>query len=152
MSTLIVDELFDGIEIVQDIRLKKSINLGFLRLWIYKEGTLQDGDFTVEIYDGATLLATTVIDYQTINNEFTQNYAHGFLRIDFDPLALSVKDTELNHIYTIKIRMDNHITNTTNYIALCKEWENQKYQIYNGPALNDMVKPFAHDVYSYQRR
>jgi hypothetical protein len=40
MSTLIIDELFNGVIFSQDIRISKSVNLEWIRPWIYKQGDL----------------------------------------------------------------------------------------------------------------
>jgi hypothetical protein len=152
MSKLIIDELFDGVTFTQHVRLKRTVTVAYIRPWIYKQGTLVDGDFRLQIYDGATLLKTVDIPYTTINAAFTEDYAHGYLRFDVEPLNLNVADDEVNHVYEFRFSMVNHTTNLNNFISVCREWDDRKYPLYGTTPLNDMIEPLGYEIYNFDRR
>lgn len=149
MSQLIFDELFDGVVFSQNIVLNRNISLAWIRPWIYKEGTLTSGQFRLEVYDGVTLLKTVDIDYTTINDNITATYAHGYIRFDVAPLALNVDDDEEYHTYTLKFSMVNYTDNPNGYIAICREWENRKYNIYGSLPDGDLEEPAGLELYTY---
>jgi hypothetical protein len=150
MSTLVIDELFDGIVFEQDIRISENISLAWIRPWIYKQGTLVDGQFRLEVYDGATLIKTVDIDYSEINSNITAPYAHGYIRFDVSPLNLNKEDTEETHVYTLKFSMVNHTTDLNNYIAICREWDQLKYPIFGTPPVDDNTAPMGLELYTYR--
>jgi hypothetical protein len=150
MSTLLVDELFDGVEFTQVVRLHNSLSIAFVRPWIYKQGTLQDGQFQLRIYDGATLLKTVNIDYTEINAAITEPYAHGYIRFNTEPIVLSVGNDVLYYDYTLKFRMINHTTDEDNYIAICRDWEKTKYPIFGTLPDNDIHDPAGYELYGFR--
>ena len=152
--TLIIDELYDGITFVQNFRIKQSISIAHVRPWIYKQGTIVDGDLTLEIYEGATLLKSVSINYLDINAGIPATYAHGQIRFDFDPLQLNHDRSQEWTEYTMKLYMANHSTNTANFIGTSRRYESQFYDTYgsgviNGQAANDMVEPLGFEIYRY---
>lgn len=155
MSTLLVDELFNGIEFNQVVKIKEETNLVHVRPWIYKHGTLQTGELVLEIYDGATMLATSRLDYETINAAFTENYAHGFLRFDFDSLALNLLDSQTEKEFTFKFYMDNYTTDPANFIGIVRQYENKIYPTYgtgvvDNEAPNDFVEPMGLELFNFR--
>jgi hypothetical protein len=151
MSTLLIDELYSGVVFTQTISIETNQVLAHIRPWIFKSGTLADGDFRLQVYDGATLLKQVDIPYTSINAEFTEAYAHGYIRFDVEPLFLGVNDDESSHIYTLKFSMVNYTNDTSNYIAICRDWNDPKYQIYNGPPANDSLAPAGIELYTYRK-
>lgn len=149
MSQLLFDELFTGVTFTQNIVLKKSCAVAWIRPWIYKEGTLTDGQFRLQIYDGATLLKTIDIDYTTINENIPATYAHGYLRFDVSPLALNVADTETEHVYTLKFSMINYTDHASKFIAICREWDKRKYPIFGSEPDGDIEEPAGYELYNY---
>lgn len=157
MSTLLVDELYDTVNFDQTFRIDRNINIAHVRPWIYKHGTLQDGDFTLEVYEGATLLATSTINHSTINEAFTDDFAHGYLRFDFDSLNLKVAEGNIEQEYSLRFYMDNHSTNTSNFIGIVRNWEIKYYDTYgagvvNNQAPNDAVEPGGIEIYELRNR
>lgn len=155
MSTLLIDELFDGVTFNQPVKITKDLNVVHIRPWIYKHGTLVDGDFQVEVLDGATVLTTATINYADINTEFTDAYAHGFLRFDFDSLSLRVGDAAVEKEYTFRFTMQNHTTDQNNFLGIVRRWETKVYDTYgtgvtNNEAPNDSVEPAGLEIYSYE--
>lgn len=151
MSQLIIDELFDGVTFSQNIHITKSIAVAFIRPWIYKQGTIADGKLRLEVYDGATLLKRADIPHALINNNIPGTYAHGYIRFNTAPLALNVADNETEHIYTLKFSMVDHTSNPSNYIAICREWDQHKYPIYGTPSTSDLEEPAGYELYVYDR-
>ena len=155
MSTLLIDELYDGINFDQPITIERDLNIIHVRPWIMKWGTLVDGDFTCEVYDGATLLATSTISYTDINAEFTDDYAHGFIRFDFDSLSLRIPEGSIDKEYTFRFYMDNHTTDASNFISIVRRWEAKVYDTYgtgviDNEAPNDSVEPAGIELYNYK--
>lgn len=150
MSTLLVEELYAGKVFTQNIRISKSIRLMWVRPWIYKQGTLADGQFRLEVYDGANLLKTIEIDYTEINSNITSTYAHGYIRFDVAPLTLNINEDEVNRVYTLKFSMVNHTTDTENFIAICREWNDHKYPLYGTEPVNDSTEPMGYELYVYR--
>ena len=157
MSTLLVDEMFPGVEINQEIRITKDISVAHIRPWIYKHGTLVDGDFELTILQGATELLTVSINFLDINAAFTQAFAHGSLRFDFDNLILHVEEGEIETDYTLRFRMINHTLDEANFLGLVRRWEAKTYPTYGdgvvgGEAPNDAVEPFGLEIFEYKLR
>lgn len=155
MSTLIISELYDGIQIDQPIKLQRDTALGFIRPWIYKNGTLQDGQFKLTVFQGANELASSTIDYTEINSAIPETYAHGFIRFEFPNLKLHVEEGATETDYTLRFEMVNHTTNTTNYIAMVKRWEEKTYDTFgegvvDNEAPNDFVEPYGLEIYEYK--
>lgn len=155
MSTLLIDELFNGIEFSQVVKIKRETNLVHVRPWIYKHGTLQDGELVLEVYDGATKLAESRLDYTTINSEIPSTYAHGFLRFDFDSLALNFLDSQVEKEFTFKFYMANHTTDSSNFIGIVRQYERKIYPTYgtgvvNGEAPNDFVEPMGLELFNFR--
>lgn len=150
MSTLVVEVLNNGFVFEQDIRISKSINVAHIRPWIYKEGALQDGQLRLQVYDGATLLKTIDIDFTTINEAFTEDYAHGYIRFDTGPLALNVSDNEANHVYTLKFSMVNHTIDGSNYIAIARNWEITQHAIFGPDPVFSTEEPCGLEIYTYR--
>jgi hypothetical protein len=150
MSTLFVDELYNGVTFTQTIRLENSISVAFIRPWIYKQGTLVDGQLRLQVYDGATLLKQVDIDYSDINTELTQPYAHGYIRFDTEPLILGVTEDATFHDYILKFSMINHTTDNNNYIGICRDWDVSKYPIFGTAPFSDAQSPAGYELYGYR--
>jgi len=151
MSTLLIDELYPGVEFEQVIRITRDTNLPHVRLWIYKEGTLVDGDLTCEVLEGATVLATAQISYEDINLNITQNYAHGYIRFDFDSLELNIPESQTTADYTLRFTMQNHTRDESNYVAVSRDWERNKYPLFDTKP-NDSVSPAGIELYEIRMR
>lgn len=151
MSTLLADQLLPGLEFVQPIKIDRRTNLPHIRVWIYKSGTLVDGDLTLEVLKGSDVLATSEISYQTINAEIAQPYAHGYIRFDFDSLELNVAEGESETDYTLKVSMKNHTKDLVNYISVVRTWEDDLYPVFDIPP-NDSVKPAGIELFEARKR
>jgi hypothetical protein len=149
MSTLLIDELFTGVTFEQPIRLIKSSQFAYIRAWIYKNGTLANGNFQLQVYDGATLLKTVSIPYTDINSAIPLTYGHGYIRFDVSPLALNILPTESYHDYILKFSMQGYTDNANNYLAIVREWDNPKYSVVGGSPINDSEEACGLELYSY---
>jgi hypothetical protein len=155
LSTLLVEELFPGLQFEQPVRVHRDLNLTMFRPWIYKQGTLVDGEFVCEIYQGATKLAESRIDYTTINSEIPGAYSHGMIRFDFVNVCLFVAEGVQYSEYIFKLYMDNHTKNVGNFIGLCRDFENPRYIRYgdvdiNNEPLNDSTESIGLELFSYE--
>lgn len=150
MSTLLIDELYTGVVFTQHVRIRKSIQVAHIRPWIYKHGTITTGKFRCQIYDGATLLKQVDIENADLNSAFVELYAHGYIRFDVEPLALNVHPTEEYHDYTLKFSMIDYITDSSNYLATVREWDDRKYPIFGTSPLNDTTEPLGYELFNYK--
>lgn len=154
MSTLLVDELYPGVTFVQKFKVNRDTNLAHVRPWIYKHGTLVDGDFQLEVKQGATTLVTKTLNFATINAAFTETFAHGYIRFDFDALSLRVAQGNTEEEYELHFSMINHTQDTNNFLGIVREWDGRKYTIYgddlvNGQPPNDAVEPGGFELFEY---
>lgn len=155
MSTLLIDELFDGVTFEQDLKIDRAVNLIHFRPWIYKQGTIVDGQLTCDVYQGASLIASSTIDFSEINSGIPGAYAHGMIRFDFVSLYLGIAEGNTEEEYTFKIYMDNHTTDTNNFIGICRDFENPRYPRYGfidmaGDPINDSVESSGLELYIYE--
>jgi hypothetical protein len=150
MSTLLVDELFNGVVFEQPIRITKSTQFAYIRAWIYKNGTLASGNLQLQVYDGATLLKTVSIPYADINTNIPLPYAHGYIKFDVSPLALNVNPTETYHEYILKFSMSGYTNDLNNYMAIVREWDGPKYPMVDGYPVNDSEEACGLELYSYR--
>jgi hypothetical protein len=153
--TLLVDELYPGVVFEQNFRIKKTVSMPHFRPWIYKQGTIQDGELTLEILQDGELLKTATIDYAKINEEITGTYAHGQIRFDLDPMQLNHDRKEEWTNYTVRLYMDNHTKDTANFIGAVRRYELKVYDTYgdgvvNNEAPNDMIEPLGFEIYRWR--
>jgi len=153
MSTLLLDELYPGVTFSQDIKIFKDTNVAHIRPWVYIEGTLVNGEFQIEVKDGATTLVTKTIDYTLINAATTLQYNHGFIRFDFDPLVLRIPEGSTEKEYTFEFSMINHTKDISNYIGIVRRWELKTYDTYGdvvgNEAVNDSIEPAGLEIFEY---
>lgn len=154
MSTLLVDELFDGVTFEQPVTITRNISVAHVRPWVYIHGTLVDGDFQLEILDGATVLKTVTIPYTEINAVKTLATAHGFIRFDTEPLILNVPEAASSKEYILRFKMINHTTDAGNFLGIVRRWEAKTYPTYgtgviNNEAPNDSVEPAGLEIFEF---
>lgn len=155
MSTLLVDELYNGIIVEQPFKITEEVNLAHVRMWIYRHDDLLTGTLQMQILDGADVLATASWGYTDINAAFDETYAHGFLRFDFDALVLRLPEGGTEKEFLIKVQMVGHTTAPTNFIGLVRAYENKIYDTYgtgvvDNEAQNDFVEPFGFELFEYK--
>jgi hypothetical protein len=155
MSTLLVDELYPGVEIVQQIKVSRSTSVFHIRPWVYKHGSPATGIFTLKVYDGATLLATSEITAADLTTEISGTYAHGFVRFDFENLILNIPEGSFEKEYTLKFSMPGYIKDTANFLGMVRRYEAKTYPTYGvgvvgNEAPNDFVEPFGLEVFEYR--
>ena len=152
MSTLLVDELYPGVTFAQPVRINRRVNLSAIRPWVYLNGTLADGEFRCVVKQGANILVTKDISYTDINTVKTEDYAHGFIRFDFDSLMLNVAEGNTYEDYTIEFSMVNHTRDTDNFLGIVRRWEDKTYPTYDGvggEALSDFLEPAGLELFEY---
>lgn len=154
MSTLLIDELNPGVVFSQPIKIQRNIMVAYIRPWIYKQGTLQNGDIQLQLFDGATLLATSLINYVDFNAAFTETYAHGYLRFDFDLVQLNVPEIETEKEYILKYSMINSTLDVVNFVGVVRQYEHKIYPTYGsgvvgGEASNDSIEPSGLEIYEF---
>ena len=153
--TLVVDELYPGVVFEQNFRIKNTIQMPHLRPWIYKHGTIQDGELTLEILWNGQVLKTATIDFTTINLEIPGTYAHGQIRFDLGSLQLN-HDRKLEWTeYTLRLYMDNHTRDINNFMGTSRRYELKFYDTYgdgviDNEAPNDMVEPLGFEIYRWR--
>ncbi len=156
MSTLVLDELFDGVTFEQEFKIERDINIAHIRPWIYVQGTIADGDLQLEVLEASTVLAVDTITAAEINAGKTESFAHGFIRFDFDVLCLRVPEGLTEGTYKIRLQMVNHTTDPSNFVGAVRNWDLKIYDTYGvsvtgNQALNDMVEPLGLEIYEYRR-
>lgn len=156
MSTLLVDEIFDGITARQTIRIDRAISVKSIRVWIYKQGILPSGSFELSIVDGSTQLSTSTIEHSEINSNISSTYAHGFIDFSFENLVLQIPETEEKKEYTLEFTYSGNF-DSTNFLALVRRWEAKTYPTYgagviDGEAPNDSTEPYGLEIYEYTTR
>lgn len=153
--TLVVDELFDGIEFCQNFRINRSMNIAHIRPWMVKWGTIADGELVLQVEQNDELLIESTIDASVINSEITSTYFHGQIRFDFDSLQLN-HDREAEYTeYTVKVFMRNHTTDPNNFMGTIRRYELKFYDTYgdqveNNEAPNDMVEPLGFELFEWE--
>lgn len=156
MSTLIYDELSPGVVFEQKFKIQKNVNIAHIRPWIYVQGVLVDGDLTLEVLQGANSLITKSIPFSDINSAMLDTYNHGFIRFDYDSLSLQIPEGLTEEEYTIKLSMENHSLDTTNYVAMVRNWDIKIYDTYgdvdgSGQGVNDMIEPGGLEIFYYKK-
>lgn len=154
MSTLVVDELYDGTTFAQKFKLPRHTSVAHIRPWIVKWGTIADGDFTCEIYQDDVLLASSTISYTEVNAQITDDYFHGYIRFDFNGATLNIPEGETEDEYEVRFYMDNHTTDANNFVGIVRNWDIQYYEVYgnvsSGEPVNDMIAPAGLEIYEYR--
>jgi len=156
MSTLLVDELWDGIVFEQPFLITKNTSIIHIRPWIYRHGDLLTGQFQVEVLDGATVLTTAQLGFAEINSAFTENYAHGYIRFDFDSLSLRIPEGSIEKEYKLRFSMVGYTNNTEGFLGIVRQYEAKIYPTYGtgvvgNEAPNDMVEPGGLELYEMKR-
>jgi len=152
LSTLLVDELFNGVVAEQNFRIKRNISISSIRPWVYKHGTIPAGTFELSLVEGGNVLATSTIDASEIN-AIQGTYAHGSIRFDFNNVILNIPETETFKEYTMRFTFSAAFDND-NFLGLVRRWEAKTYPTYgtgviNGEAPNDSVEPYGLEIYEY---
>ncbi len=155
MSTLVYQKMSNEEPIEQTIRILRPTSIKHIRAWLYIQGT-PDGDITLSIYSGATLLASSTIDTATLLTPISEQYAHGMFRFDFDQLKLHINEGSVNEEYKIVLELTDHTDDEDNHIGWVRNWENNVYTVYgdgvvNGISPNDMIEPFGLEIYDLRR-
>jgi len=156
VSTLIVDPLFNGITFSQSIKVSRDISVAHIRPWIYMNNVLVDGQFQCRVLQGATVLTTSIIDFAVVNAAKTENFAHGYIRFDFESLILRRAEGEEDTEYIFEFSMINHTSDPVNYIGIVREWDVTSGIVYgdvdgNGDPVNDQISPAGYHIYEYRR-
>jgi hypothetical protein len=90
-----------------------------------------------------------------INAAKTESFAHGFIRFDVEPLALNIPEGSPNKEYTLRFSMQNHTSDSNNFLGISRRWDIKVYDIYgagvvNNQAPNDFVEPGGLEIYEYR--
>lgn len=152
MSCLVYDRFRAGLQFPQKIKITREYNIAHVRPWVYLQGDIQDGSFKVTVSDGATELATSEITATEINTAKTLQFFHGFIRFDFDSLALKIPEGVTEKEYTFTFEMINHSDDSANFVAMVRSWDYPIYTIYgddvvDGEPPNDAVTPGGLELY-----
>lgn len=156
MSTLIVDELFDGVVFDQEFKIFRDIDVAVIRPWVYLHGTLADGELQIEILEGSTVLLTQTLTTAEINAAKTETYAHGFMRFCFDALSLRVPEGATEATYRFKLSMINYTDDSNNFLGIVRNWENRIRDLYGSGVIgnqapNDFIEPAGFEIHEYRR-
>ena len=153
MSTLLLDELYDGVEAPQEFTIPRDMDLAHIRIWLYKHGSCTT-DLTLEVYQGATLLATSTVTATEINDEIPATYFHGQVRFDFDPV-LCLRVAEGNSEEEFRFVLSGSGGTLSNFVGIVRNWYDKFYETYGtdvvaGQAPNDFVEPFGFELFEYK--
>ena len=149
MSTLIIEQLFDGVVFDQPITIKRDTAIAHIRPWIMKFGTLLTGDLQLEVIQASTTLATKTINFSEIESAISDPHAHGFIRFDFDALNLRIGEGNTEETYTLRLKMINYTNNPNAVISLVRAWDVPIYVNTDSP-VNDVIKAFGIEIYTYE--
>lgn len=149
MSTLLATTLNPGTLITQNIRITRNINVAAIRPYIYKQGTLVDGQLQLRVLKGATVLETKTIGFAELNAAITSGFAHGYVKFEFNSLPLQVDPDNAYEEYTLELSMINNTPTSSIYVAACKDWDDSKYATY-GVSDNSFDKPYGFEIFEYR--
>ena len=153
--TLVVDELYDGVEFSQNFRINRSLSLAHFRPWMIKWGNPPAGELVMQILEGSTVLKEVRLAATDINTEITSTYFHGQIRFDLDAFQLNhTKEADYTE-YTVKLFMDGYVTDVNNFYGTVRRYEQKFYDTYgdgveNGEAPNDMVEPLGFELFEFR--
>lgn len=155
MSKLVVEQLFNGVVFTQPIRVSRNISVAHIRPWIFLNGKLVDGDFQCRVLQGANELVVVTIPFADINAITVEDYAHGFIRFDFDSLILNRNEGEEKTEYIFEFSMINHTSDPNNFLSIVREWDIKSGLVYgdvdgNGDAVNDFIEPAGYEIFEYR--
>lgn len=151
--TLVIDELYPGIEFPQNFRINRTMQLAHFRPWIIKWGS-PDGELVLQILQNGDLLKEVVLDSAEINTNIPATYFHGQLRFDTAPLQLN-HDRQAEYTeYQAKLFVRNGTQDPNNFIGVIRRYELKFYDTYgdtvvNGEAGNDMIEPMGFELFEY---
>ena len=151
-----VQELWSGITIEQPVKINRNVSIYAIRPWFFKNGTIPAGSFELSIIDGENVLATSTITSTEINDEITEDYAHGSIRFTFDNLVLHIPETQSEKEYILRFTFDG-AADQSNFIGLVRRWVDKTYDTYgtdveNNEAPNDAIEPYGLEVFEYTVR
>ena len=107
MSQLFIEQLENGVNLDTTIRITKNTIIKHVRPQIYRQNTLPDGDLTLEIVQGSTVLQSQTISYTELNALSSgADYVRGFLRFDTDTVLNHDRESAYTE-YILRLRLDN---------------------------------------------
>ncbi len=123
MTQLAINKLENNDIIETSIRVESSVTFKAIRLKVFKKGTLTNGVFTLEIYDGASLLGTAVIDSDDLS-QITGTYAYGYVNFELPyPVRVNVpRDQDYTEL-ELKLTVSGLTNSESNYLGLIKQHE-----------------------------
>ena len=156
MSTLLVQELWSGITIEQNIKIPRNVSIYAIRPWFYKNGTIPSGTLELSIVEGGNVLATSSLSNDDINNSISGTYAHGSLRFEFPNLVLNIPETQTEKEYKLQFTFSG-TADQSNFLGLVKRYEAKTYETYgldviNNEAPNDAIEPYGLEIFEYTER
>jgi hypothetical protein len=159
MSYLAIDT-FDNTFTTVDIgmRVTSLAMITNIRMHMVKHGTIADGTLTMDILDaGDNVIATKALVY-TDFAAVTATYAYGYFNFDFDEqICVNKLTTETYTQVTIRLTMSGHTEDTSNYLALVRQFDNPFITEYGsrpptGSAESDgWYNPYGVEVYGVKR-
>lgn len=152
--TLLIDELYSGIEFPQNFRINRRMSVSAIRPWLIKWGTIADGELVLQVLKDSEVLKEVRIPAATLNSDIPGTYFHGQIRFDTAPLQLNHDPTEEYTEYQLKLFMDNHTTDQNNFMGAIRRYELKFYDTYGtdvaaNEAPNDMVEPLGFEIFEY---
>ena len=149
MSTLLVDELYDGVIAPQNFTIDRDLDICSVRVHLYKHDTATS-DVTIRLYQDATLLKEATITANQINECVPETYAHGMFNFDLGNTALRLKEGESSTVY--RWELEGQGGSETNFMGVIRIYENKIYettgeQVVDGEAPNDFVEPFHFELF-----
>lgn len=149
--TLVIDELYPGVVFTQPFRIQKTVSIGHIRPWLYKHGT-PIGSVTLEVYSGATQLASASLPIESVTDAVPGVYGHGRVRFDFDSLTLHHDSTAEYTEFTFKLSVSEHTKDPDNFLGAVRQYEAPVYDYYgdtqeDGTPVNSMISPMGFELF-----
>lgn len=137
MSTLLVTQLDPDIVVTQRFTVNRSLEIDYIRPWVYIHGTLEGGYLRARVRESEIVLNEVVLTAEQINSAKTETYAHGRLRLDVGPLFLGKDEGEPTE-YIVELEYVDH--EPGGWIGVVKDWDNPIYPISGVAPKNDSTK------------
>lgn len=152
MSTLVLDELYDGVIAPEIFTTDRDLDISAIRVHLYKHD-VSTTTLTLRVYQDTELLRESIVTPELMNECIPATYSHGMVRFEFDNLPLRLKEGESRTVY--RWELEGTGGSTTNFIGVIRIYENKIYEttgldVVNGEAPNDFVEPFHFELFEYK--
>jgi len=159
MSYLAVSSFDDDFTTVDiGMRVTSLVMIKAIRFKMFKHGTIADGTLTLQVLnEDDTVIGTKAITAAELNTGIPATYAHGYLNFQFDEQVCINKDEGDDYIeLTLRLTMSGHTEDTSNYVALVRQFEGEFVDEYgsrptaDSPEMDGWFNPYGVEIYGIQ--